>query len=252
MRKVVLAVSVMLAITLGCSSAARERLKHWFFEVPEQPTAAVTAEEPAGAPDEAPRLVLAEPKYKSVHMPYQDRQCRRCHDEEQRMSVREDMPDICLSCHRQYFDEDNVEHSPVADAECLSCHDLHRSERTSLLKQSMLEACGDCHDGPEDLSEEAHGGEGVEDCTACHDPHFGEAPYLKTVGQTAAEHSCVGCHSRPENLSRSAHSGEDAGNCTACHVPHLDDQMPASGLPRRGTMPKAFPGGGGHAVALRE
>ena len=187
MRRVVFVVSLVLAITLGCSSTAREQLKHWFFEVPEQPAAEATADEPAGAPDEAPRLVLAETKYKSVHMPYQDRQCQRCHDEQQQMHVREDMADVCLSCHRQYFDEDDVEHTPVTDGECLSCHNLHRSEHPSLLTQPVVEGCGECHEVPDDLCEEAHGAEGVQDCTKCHNPHFGEAPYLKADAEDSED-----------------------------------------------------------------
>ncbi len=182
MRKLGLAVSIVLIVSLGCSQAARDSFKHWFFEIPEQ--SEVTSEAPAAEPESssakaetAPHQV--ESKYLSVHAPYADRQCNRCHDPEQRMAVRDDLEGCCLSCHRQYFDEDTIEHSPVADRECLTCHDLHRSTQLSLLKGSVLELCAPCHDEPSELSEDAHGGEGVENCVRCHDPHFGEAPYLK-------------------------------------------------------------------------
>ena len=180
MRNSVCAILLCLLITIGCSQGARERLKHWFFEVPEETKTQVIAHEPALQENGVPRLVVAESKYKSLHPPYVDRQCGSCHDAVNRMRARADLIDSCRSCHARYFG-DEVGHFPVAQSECAACHDMHRSEHPALLKMSIYETCIECHDEAEDLSEEAHGGKGAENCIACHDAHFGTGKLLKKV-----------------------------------------------------------------------
>jgi predicted CXXCH cytochrome family protein len=166
-------------IVLGCSLAARERAERFFFEVPEPSEApAVAATESPRRAEEPPKLVLPGSKFQSVHSPYAQRQCARCHDPDRRMQVREDYADQCRACHARYFG-DEVGHGPAADGECTTCHVAHRSAQPKLLKMSVLDTCTECHDGPEDLSEEAHGQKGAENCTACHDAHFGSDMFLK-------------------------------------------------------------------------
>jgi len=175
---------VLLISTLvvaGCSLATRERLKHFFFEVPDESQARAEDEQSAPAPhldepDAAP--VLAESKYRSVHPPYAQRACALCHDATRMMQPQAVFLDTCQDCHERYFGPDVV-HPPVAEKQCAMCHDPHRSEYSALLRQPVLDTCVDCHDEPEDLSADAHGGDGVENCTACHDPHFGTAKLLK-------------------------------------------------------------------------
>lgn len=182
MRKLIAAMIGCWFVTLGCSGTARERLKHWFFEIPEQadgqaPTGAHAEPEPF-VPSAMPSGFTARGRFASMHPPYVLRQCDACHGAVECMEVGDKMIESCRSCHPKFFTE-AVTHTPVQERMCAECHDLHRSTRAALLKDDTLELCIECHDEPEDLSEPAHTVEGVERCTECHDPHFGSAPYLK-------------------------------------------------------------------------
>ncbi len=176
-------------LVASCSPSVRDRAMHFFFEIPDEPAKSTNVEgasEPT--PVIPPKLVLPAPKFKSLHPPYVTRDCKSCHSPARRMQVREDFLDACQSCHSRYFTE-AAGHSPVAEGECLSCHDMHRSVQAGLLKLSVFETCIECHDEPEDLSEEAHSGEDVENCTACHDPHFGSGMLLRKSRQSSANWS---------------------------------------------------------------
>lgn len=173
------ATPLVLIILWGCTQGARERLKHFFFEVPPD-TAETVAEgdvstSPAGA---AEQTAAAKPRYVSVHAPYQMNQCEACHGVDRHPLKDDALRESCSDCHERYFDEDEVTHFPVSEG-CTSCHQLHHSEHPSLLVQPVLDTCVACHDGPADLSEEAHSGPGVENCVRCHDPHFGGEGLLK-------------------------------------------------------------------------
>ncbi len=179
MRNYVGATAILLIICVGCSPGARERLKRWLFEIPDEggPQAAA---EPSSAPEPAMLPVSAGTSFRSIHPPYLLRQCAKCHDRGSRMDPKAHYLEACRGCHARFFSEE-VGHFPVVQGDCLACHDPHRTEHRKLLKQDLFDTCVDCHDEPEDLSEEAHSGEGVEHCTNCHDPHFGTGALLKAV-----------------------------------------------------------------------
>ena len=173
-------VLLAVAVSVGCSSSARERLKAFFFEIPPEPQAQGVADIPADSPSEPPALSLPESKCVSLHPPYMARQCESCHDTAQRMQVRKDLADSCRGCHARYFGPE-VGHAPVAQGQCAECHDMHRSDQPHLLKHPLLQTCVECHDEPTEVSKAAHGGPKVEQCTSCHDPHFGSGALLRTA-----------------------------------------------------------------------
>lgn len=174
-------------VSVGCSQAGRERLAHFFFEIPDEssnPSIAAPAggtavsNPPAGVPSvettPAPRLRA---RFVSMHPPYALRQCDQCHNTSANMQAREDLLDSCKNCHARYFSEE-VGHSPVEMGQCIECHEMHQSGQPGLLKMAAIDLCIECHDEPEDLSEPAHAVEGAQRCLACHDPHFGANPLL--------------------------------------------------------------------------
>lgn len=171
---------VTMAATLACTAGRRERLLHFFFEVPPADATAQAAD-PAGTDGEPPVMTVAQPATRSVHPPVAERNCVACHDAGQTMHVRTDYLDDCKSCHGRFFTEE-VRHEPVQKQQCDKCHVPHRSDEPFLLYRQLFDVCMRCHDEPEELSQEHHSREDVVKCTMCHDPHFGEGQFMLKTG----------------------------------------------------------------------
>ena len=150
MRILSAVVGVTVALLLGCAGDARQRMARFFFEIPDRPASQPADAEPSAPPDQnAPASV--EPTYASVHRPFAEQQCSKCHDTARQMRVQDDLPAACRSCHARYFGKD-VLHDPVASGSCTTCHEPHRSRYASLLKAGTLQVCTECHDAPARLS----------------------------------------------------------------------------------------------------
>lgn len=177
MRNLICGLAACCVVVFGCSQSARERFKHWVFEIPESGEVVQLADEFAPPPVYEP-VRPPTPKYASTHTAFVRRQCLSCHDASAQMAAIEDSAKSCAACHAEFF-TDKVGHDPAADGECAVCHTPHFSENPHLLVAPTYDVCIDCHDEPDELSEEAHSGPNAKACTACHDPHFGTGMFLK-------------------------------------------------------------------------
>lgn len=185
MRYAMYSLLIGTLIVAGCSLDARNRFKHWFFEIPDE-TTGTTMDHTAGDASQRSEILAFRPterssiphRFTSMHPPFLQRSCQECHDSSNRMVVADKMLVSCKRCHSGYFRE-GPGHFPATEGQCTECHDMHRSRQPALLNQPVYELCIECHDEAEDLSEPAHQVAYVERCTECHDPHFGESPLLK-------------------------------------------------------------------------
>jgi predicted CXXCH cytochrome family protein len=166
------------AVVLGCAASSRERLEHFFFDVPSDVDRAAGSTGTEASVPQRQAVRVAGRTFQSVHPPFAERACDVCHDPRRQMRPREDLADECESCHDRYFTE-AAAHFPVAEGDCAVCHDMHRSRYAALLRNPVNAICTDCHGEIEDLSVEAHGAHAKSSCTLCHDPHFGSGMFLK-------------------------------------------------------------------------
>jgi predicted CXXCH cytochrome family protein len=162
---------------LCCSRQVKEKLTHFFFEVPTvSGSDGADGNSPSSLPTQPAQLARQAPV--SIHPPYALRKCMACHDDESRMQAAKSYMTDCNDCHDRYFG-DEVGHPPVQKQECMKCHDPHVSAQPALLRRTTFKTCMLCHKKPENLSEEFHDRDDVENCTQCHDPHFGEGFRIK-------------------------------------------------------------------------
>jgi len=170
---------------VACSVESRERLKHFFFEVPDNgPPSDAPAD---GAPTPAAHAAFGGtwPRYVvSRHRPFAERRCGVCHDAERGNAPLEDQITACTSCHTEYFRYRRYGHGPAALNQCGYCHDMHTSRWDGLLKQPESELCVSCHAAQ--YSKEAtatyHASIEAKTCTDCHEPHYADNPGLLKPG----------------------------------------------------------------------
>lgn len=192
----VFAIATTTLLHVACSMSTREKLTHFFFDVPSAnsmaatnpPTDATQPADPGAEKTATTDNPLPQPhtQFVSIHPPYLERQCTVCHEADRSNRVSATIMDECSDCHEDYFGK-NVEHPPVQRKECMKCHEPHISSQPHLLSRTLFRTCMQCHKKPENLSPESHSGDDVQNCTKCHDPHFGKSPMLKAEAKADPE-----------------------------------------------------------------
>jgi predicted CXXCH cytochrome family protein len=114
----------------------------------------------------------------NYHMPYLDKACTACHDENLIGKFVKPEPDLCYQCHEDFRKTYAVLHVPVEMGECTSCHSPHMAEARKLLLRTGQQLCLGCHDEGDIRKQEPHGEIGNTDCIECHNPHGGSESYL--------------------------------------------------------------------------
>jgi predicted CXXCH cytochrome family protein len=114
----------------------------------------------------------------NYHMPYLDKACTACHDENLIGKFVKAEPDLCYQCHEDFSKTYSVLHVPVEMGECTSCHSPHMSENDKLLLKTGQQLCFGCHDEGDIRKQESHKEIGTTNCTECHNPHGGSETYL--------------------------------------------------------------------------
>lgn len=205
MWRVLVSAAVIGLAVAACSVQSRDRLKHFFFEVPktnaesgtEAPAKAAAAgtETAAGtasaAPTPAAHTAFGGTWPKNVvsrHPPFAERRCSMCHDAHKGNAPLADQMPGCKSCHSELFQYRRYEHGPFASRDCLHCHEMHTSRWEKLLHKPETKLCVDCHAAQ--YSDEAlttyHASINSQKCTDCHDPHFSDNPRLLKPGHEGA------------------------------------------------------------------
>ena len=196
------------SIVVGCSAAARHRIKTIVFtgvpplhgEAPAEQ--ADQGEIPQSAADE--QMARQQQHREALvsrywqHGPFAAGECERCHSLGQSTSFvgnrdttrgvsspvasrsapsRLLMPakKLCVSCHTQHGRafaraRDLQQHRPSATGQCTACHNPHQSlRRYMLLRADNRELCGSCHDLA--TLTPVHFEDPQQDCISCHNAH---------------------------------------------------------------------------------
>jgi predicted CXXCH cytochrome family protein len=160
----------------GCSSETKHKWMTVFFDGVPGSTGKPDSAQPktpqgAGTNATPARLNLPEEPLMFVHQPYAERKCVACHASDYSQRLKDDVSNICISCHKAFLVRAEFQHAPMEDGQCTICHASHQSKEKFLLIKNSRELCFDCHDPEEVLKIKPCGESQAVNCTVCHDPH---------------------------------------------------------------------------------
>ncbi|MGD9807941.1 MAG: cytochrome c3 family protein [Deferribacterales bacterium] len=122
---------------------------------------------------------------KYVHGPVAAGQCAYCHSphsSDNQYQLRDEVNNLCLSCHVDIQEIVNSEHqhAPVQDS-CINCHNPHGSDYEMFLGNEISETCYECHDTIGERvknMEYVHAPVAMDGCSACHSVHGSANPKI--------------------------------------------------------------------------
>jgi len=112
------------------------------------------------------------------HEPFKERLCNECHDFEGGNKLIKPLPDLCFSCHDDFFEEKQFKHGPAVSGNCTMCHHPHFTDQEFMMKRKGREVCLYCHDENNIMVKPIHKENGSKLCWTCHDPHAADKRYL--------------------------------------------------------------------------
>lgn len=177
----------VLLLLAACSVESRYRARCFFFDgvPPLHPVAA--GEQKPGAPAGRPAAREWSP---SVHKPYADFQCAKCHNisasgggvaRGQDFVIMRPEDGLCAPCHKTVAGQPRFTHAPVLLNACLWCHQSHESRYPALLRAAPEEVCFRCHLEKELSTGDHHprpSAASERSCIDCHTAHGGERRFF--------------------------------------------------------------------------
>jgi predicted CXXCH cytochrome family protein len=168
---------LVLVYLSGCSTTHNYKtLSFWFDGVPNPANDSILAANDSLNRSDTGILALNSGKSSPkmiLHPPYQDKQCKSCHDQSTMGKLIKSPPELCYQCHENLADKYKVLHGPVAGGQCTMCHNPHSSANADLLTRTNQSLCLFCHETAQVMESEVHKDIKEKDCTQCHNPHGG-------------------------------------------------------------------------------
>lgn len=131
----------------------------------------------------------------SIHPPFADSGCDRCHEGSAGKLTLGGGTPLCGACHAEIEQSAGTAafpHAAVTVGECVMCHTPHASAQKRLLQAPSTEICGACHDDKvAKRGEFTHGVVTTMGCQACHEPHGGSR---KGLLRAEGSQLCLTCH----------------------------------------------------------
>jgi len=146
---------IILTIALLIISCSRKTLSIFFDGVPPEndTTMQVLSDQQQGVTTPGPAndtSLIAAVITDFYHVPFQDKECGACHDQDRMGKYVAGQPDLCYQCHEDFAAVFNNLHAAVEGGLCTDCHTPHQSKIGKLLKMKEQELCFSCHDAEDE------------------------------------------------------------------------------------------------------
>jgi len=162
--------------------------------------------------------------------------CHKLHQGPQQKVSREQMAELCFTCHPQVRAENALfSHHPLREKKmvCVDCHDVHGSTQPKLLRgNSVKDTCTRCHMEKQGPFVFEHG-DVTENCLNCHTPHGSvNSPLLNA----SMPFLCLQCHAGHLVSNTPGVKPLFTNRCTDCHSQIHGTDTPSQAVTGRGTL----------------
>lgn len=164
----------------------------------------------------------------TFHTKENEKECLKCHEfDAQPIEKNDPTPSSCVTCHKDFFQGENLHPTKMKPFNCLECHKKRQGASGYAFTPLNSETCLSCHQ--DRIAKYLHGPLEAGECRICHQPHAGEERYRL---RRKVNLLCTGCHAGKHygKILAAGHpilpSMNDARfggreyNCTGCHDPH--------------------------------
>jgi predicted CXXCH cytochrome family protein len=143
--------------------------------------------------------------------------CTGCHDTHAAKHgklLKDEVVEVCYTCHKRDSFEGKVTHKPVAQGDCADCHAMHATEHPALLSDALVKGCPACHTK---IKKQPHVTAGF---SSKGHPVGGEKPDQMDPAQPAKPYYCGSCHHphrSDERWMMRFDLSSPTGFCQKCH-----------------------------------